>query len=164
MSAYMRLLTPMTDEECLLGALDDFGFERSMIEVHDTPVPLVGYQGDRRPQVANIVIRRQHLGPGSNDLGFVASPTGYQLIVSDADRPQHGDGWLSQLHVRYRAHWAEKQSRIEDAERRRLANERRRVVEAQRQAVHERAKKLGYRVEETREGETIRMVLVKRTY
>jgi len=30
--------------------------------------------------------------------------------------------------------------------------------------VHERAKKMGYHVRETHEGETIRMVLVKRTY
>lgn len=37
-------------------------------------------------------------------------------------------------------------------------------VELEELRQHERAKKMGYRVQETREGETIRMVLVKRTY
>ena len=49
-------------------------------------------------------------------------------------------------------------------ERRRVEEERQRVVEAQRQTVHERAKKMGYRVQESRVGETVRLVLVKRTY
>lgn len=45
-----------------------------------------------------------------------------------------------------------------------MEEERQRLVEAQRKTVHEKAKKLGYQVKESREGETIRLVLVKRTY
>ncbi len=41
------------------------------------------------------------------------------------------------------------------------AEERQMWVETQRQAVHERAKKMGFRVQGTREGETIRMILVR---
>ena len=97
-------------------------------------------------------------------MGFVASPTGYQAFVSGYDHPRFGKGWLAQLNSRYQAHWTSKQERIAAEERRRIEEERQRLIEAQRQAVHERAKKMGYRVQETREGQTIRMVLVKRTY
>jgi hypothetical protein len=164
MSAYITLLTPMTDQECLLAALTDLGFDASKVEIHATPVNLVGYMGDRRTQTANIVIRRQHIGSASNDVGFLATPTGYQAFVSGYDHPRFGAGWLSQLDNRYQSHWTAKQERIVAEERRRLEEERRRLVEAQRQAIHERAKKMGYRVQETREGEIIRLVLVKRTY
>ena len=163
MSAYLTLLTPMADQECLLAALADLGFDAAKVEVHATPVNLVGYVGDRRTPTANIVIRRQHVGAASNDIGFLASTTGYQAFVSD-DHPRFGTGWLTQLSGRYQIHWTAKQERVAAEERRRLEEERKRVVEAQRSAVHERAKKMGYRVQETREGETIRLVLVKRTY
>ncbi len=164
MSAYLRLMTPMIDRECLLAALADLGFDGTKVEIHEAPVALVGYQGDGRAQTANVVIRRQHLGAASNDIGFLATPTGYQAIVSDYDRARFGDGWLAQLVARYEAHRQVKQERLAAEERRRAEEERRRLVEAQRQAVYERAKKMGYRVTETREGETVRLVLVKRTY
>lgn len=164
MSAYITLLTPMTDQECLLAALTDLGFDATKVEVHETPVNLVGYAGDRRAQTANIVIRRQHVGAASNDVGFLASATGYQAFVSGYDHPRFGSGWLTQLNARYQVLWTAKQERLAAEERRRLEEERQRVVEAQRVAVHERAKKLGYIVKEAREGDKIRLVLVKRSY
>lgn len=164
MSAYMTLLTPMTDQECLLSALGDLGFDKSKVEVHATPVNLVGYTGDRRAQTANIVIRRQYVGSASNDVGFLATAMGYQAYVSGYDHPRFGTGWLSQLNNRYQSHWTTKQELLAAEERRRLEEERQRLVEAQRQAVYERAKKMGYQVKETRENDTIRLVLVKRTY
>jgi hypothetical protein len=164
MSAYLTLLTPMTDQECLLAALAELGFDSSKVEVHAAPVNLVGYTGDQREQKANIVIRRQHVGLASNDVGFLASATGYQAFVSGFDHPRFGTGWLSQLSSRYQTHWTARQERLAAEERRRLEEERQRLVEAQREAVHERASKMGYRVQETREGESIRLVLVKRTY
>ena len=164
MSAYITLTTPMTDQECLLSALAELGFDRRKVEVHPTAVPLVGYAGDRRDQTAHVVIRRQHLGSASNDLGFLSTETGYQALVSDYDRPRFGPGWLSGLSARYRAHWDAKRARLEAEERRRLEAERQRVVEAQRQAIYDRARALGYQVRETREGQTIRLALVKRTY
>jgi len=41
---------------------------------------------------------------------------------------------------------------------------RQKLVEAQQRAITERAKKMGYRVKETREEEKIRLVLIKRVY
>jgi hypothetical protein len=163
-SAYIALMTPMVDEACLIAALADVGFDRSKIEVHASPVALLGYEGDRRAQCANIVIRRQHIGRASNDVGFLASPTGYQALVSGYDHPRFGPGWLSELHQRYQAQWAAKVETLAAEERQRVEAERQHLVEAQRLAVHEKARKLGYRVEETREGDSIRLVLVKRTY
>ena len=164
MSAYITLMTPMTDEECLLAALADVGFDRTKVEVHASPAHLVGYQGDRRAQTANLVIRRQHVGGLSNDVGFLATPTGYQAFVSGYDHPRFGSGWLTQLNGCYQSHASAKQERLAAEERRRMEEERQRLVEAQRKAVHEKAKKLGYQIKESREGETIRLVLVKRTY
>ncbi len=164
MSAYITLTTPMTDEESLLAALAELGFDERKVEVHASPVELVGYQGDRRTQTATLIIRRQHIGPASNDIGFVSTPTGYKAVVSAYDRRAFGPAWLSKLDASYQVHWHAKQQRLAAEERRHLEAERQRVVEAQRAAIHERAQKLGYHVKETREGGTIRLALVRRTY
>lgn len=164
MSAYITLLTPMLDEECLLAALADLGFDRTRVEVHVAPVALVGFGADARGQTANVVIRRQHVGASSNDIGFLSTPTGYRLFISDYDRPRFGPDWLTRLTESYQRHSAAKQQRIAEEERRRLEEARRQLVESQRAAVHEKAKKMGYQVKETREGDTLRLVLIKRTY
>lgn len=164
MSAYITTLTPMTDQECLLAALFDLGFDESKVEVHATPVNLIGYEGSQRAQLAHVVIRRRNISNASNDVGFLASPTGYQLTVSGYDRTRFNADWIEQLHGRYQLHVSAKQERLAAEERERLEEERRRVVEAQRQAVYERAKKMGYSVSEKREADKIRLVLVKRTY
>lgn len=164
MSAYITLQTPMIDQECLLEALSDLGFDSSKIEVHETPVNLHGYMGDRRNQSANIVIRRQHVGRASNDVGFLKTPTGFQAYVSGYDHPRFGKGWLDKLHQQYQVHWNTKQERLAEIERLRLEEERKQLVESQKKAVYERAIKMGYMVKESKEGEQIRLVLVKRTY
>ncbi len=165
MSAYIVIATPMTDRECLLAALDDVGFSAKNIEIHETPVPLVGFEGTQREQLANLVLRRQFVGASSNDLGFLATPTGYRMIVSDYDRPRFDAAWQAKLAERYKSHADRKLAAlVEITERRRVEEERARLVEAQRQAIQEKAKKLGYRVEETREGENLRLVLVRRAY
>lgn len=164
MSAYITLMTPMMDPECLVAALADLGFDRTKVEIHESPVHLVGYRGDRREQRATIVIRRQYVSGSSNDVGFLATPTGYQALISDFDRSRFGSSWIAQLHERYQVHSATKQEHLAEDARRQLKEERHRLVEAQRAAVHEKAKKLGYQVKETREGETLRLVLMKRSY
>ena len=164
MSAYITLPTPITDEACLIEALADLGFDRSTVEVYPVAVPLVGYGGLGRGQDANVVIRREYIGALSNDLGFLVTATGYQALISDYDSTRFGKIWLEELHGHYQVHWAAKLERMAAEERRRQEEERKRLVEAQRVAVHEKAKKLGYQVKETREGEKLRLVLVKRIY
>ena len=55
------------------------------------PMHLDGYHGDKRAEVANIVIPRSLVnhymsGGASNDVGFVKTPDGFDAIVSDYDR------------------------------------------------------------------------------
>ena len=164
MSAYITMNTPMLDQECLLAALKDLGFEKEKIEVHNTPVPLVGYEGVGRQQTAQVVIRRRFVGASSNDIGFEMTSTGYRAHVSDYDRSRYGGGWLNRLSLAYDAHHRRKLARLAEAERQRVEEDRRRLVEAQRQEVHAKARKLGYRVKESRQGNTVRLVLVKRVY
>lgn len=172
MSAYITLATPMIDQECLLLALRDVGFTQECIEVHGEPVQLVGYEGRQRQQLAHIIVRRKHVGRASNDIGFERTTTGFQAHISGYDHPRYGGSWLKRVHVRYAEHNSAKQERLAKLEDRRLAEiearrreeERQNLVEAQRKAVREKARKMGYRVKETREGERIRLVLVKRVY
>lgn len=160
MSAYITLKTPMVDETCLIAAIEDAGVKRSALEISTQPVPLRGW---RRDQMANIILRKEITGDAFNDVGFLSTPTGYTAILSD-DHPRFGRAWLNRIHEHYKARWAEKERMLAEAERQKEEEKRRALVEAQRIAVHQRAKKLGYRVKESREGEIIRLVLVKRSY
>lgn len=160
MSAYITLMTPMIDQECLVAAIVDQGYTATSIELSASPVQLRGWQNGRQ---ANIVLRKEHTGDAFNDIGFLHTPTGYTAILSN-DYARFGPEWLSRVNARYQHHVTIKHERLAAEERRRVEEERQRLVEAQRLAVHQKAKKLGYQVKETREGETIRLVLVKRTY
>ncbi len=160
MSAYITLMTPMTDEDCLIAAIIDQGIAAAAIERSVSPAPLRGWQGGRQ---ANIVLRKEHTGDVFNDIGFLRTPTGYAAILSN-DYARFGPDWLSRVHTRYTHHETAKVERLAADERRRLDEERQKLVEAQKAAVQEKAKKLGYQVKESREGDTIRLVLVKRVY
>jgi hypothetical protein len=160
MSAYVTLVTPMLDEDCLAAAIVDQGFPEASIVRSVEPIVLRGWQKGRQ---AHVVLPKEHTGDAYNDIGFLRGPTGFTAILSN-DYARFGPEWLSRVSARYQAHWSAKQERLAAEERRQLEEERQRVVEAQRQAVHERARKMGYQVKETREGETLRLVLVKRTY
>ena len=160
MSAYITLMTPMVDQECLLSALADLGLRREQIAVHSEPVEMRGYQRGRK---ANVVIPKEVSGDSWNDIGFLRSATGYTAILSN-DYVRFGTEWLNKVNLRYQYHDTIKQERLAAEERQRQEEERKKLVEAQRASVYEKAKKLGYMVKESREGETLRLVLVKRSY
>jgi hypothetical protein len=62
------------DRRLLLAALADVGYT----EVEEgEALPLYGYEGDRRPETAELLVRRRHLGRLSNDLGFRCADRGY---------------------------------------------------------------------------------------
>jgi hypothetical protein len=85
--------------ELLIGALADVGYI-AVDEGHD--LPLFGFHGDQRPETAALVVRRQHIGPGSNDLGFAHGAEGYFPIISDFDhRTLLGGQFLPRLRVAY---------------------------------------------------------------
>jgi hypothetical protein len=78
--------TQIKDQACLILALKEMGFREDQIEVHETATHLYGYQGDVRADKAHVIIRRQHVGGMSNDIGFVRGPDGtFQAIISEFD-------------------------------------------------------------------------------
>jgi len=108
------------DRGLLLAALADLG--HSQIEEGEALI-LFGYAGDQRPETAEIVVRRRHLGAASNDLGFTRTPRGYTPIISEYDqRTLHGGRFLAMLRTAY-------SERVVEEVRRRLHGAARRTVE-----------------------------------
>jgi len=87
------------DHRLLLAALTDIGFP---IAEEGKNLPLYGYQGDPRPETAEIVVRRQHIGHASNDVGFTRTPDGYAPIISEFDqRTVLGGAFIPRLRTAY---------------------------------------------------------------
>jgi hypothetical protein len=85
--------------DLLLASLADLGF--SHVE-EGQEVALFGYEGDRRPETAAIVIRRRYIGDASNDLGFRLTNEGYIPIISEYDQRTLCVGqFLPRLRVAY---------------------------------------------------------------
>lgn len=83
MSAYKKFDDiQFRDLELLKKALHDLGF--AVLEEGEN-LQLYGYQGDLRPERAQLVIRREQLTSASNDLGFVRTEKGYAPVVSEYD-------------------------------------------------------------------------------
>ena len=109
-----------TSRALLLAALADVGYA----EVEEgEALPLYGYRGDRRPETAALVVRRRHLGPASNDLGFALTERGYVPVISEYDqRALRGGRLLPELRTAYN-------ERVVEEVRRRLRGTARRTVE-----------------------------------
>ena len=108
------------DRGLLLAALADLGY--SQVDEGES-LSLFGYQGDRRPETAEIVVRRNYLGSASNDLGFARTAGGYVPVVSEYDqRTLHGGQLLPKLRTAYN-------ERVVEEVRRRVHGTAKRVVE-----------------------------------
>ena len=74
MSHFVEIECALQDREALIAALNgEYG--EGNVEVHTKPENLYGYQGDKRSQQAQIVVRQKYVnkkssGGGSNDIGF----------------------------------------------------------------------------------------------
>jgi hypothetical protein len=108
MSQFDDFKTIITDEECLISALcrclNAYGqqIQRDWIECHKNPVNLYGYKGDKREQKANIIIRRNHVGNASNDIGFIKNADGtYSAIISEYDTGRFNARWRGDLQTHY---------------------------------------------------------------
>ena len=98
---------------CLVKALGDVEPRwTDRIEIHEKAVSLFGYHGDRRAEVANVIIRREFIGGSSNDIGFVSKQDGtVEAIISAFDRRQGRDEeWMNKLAMHYAYRVAEKQA------------------------------------------------------
>jgi hypothetical protein len=104
-SHFTTLRTQITDTDALVAALADMGYDE--VEVHDEAQPLIGYLGDTRRQRAHVIVRRRHVGRVSNDIGFERQADGhFTAVISDYDRPRHGEAWLARLTARHAYHAA----------------------------------------------------------
>ena len=93
MSHYTTLRTQLTDADALVAALADLGYPE--VEVH----------AEVAPQRAHVIVRRRHIGPESNDIGFERRDDGrFAAVVSDYDRARHGEDWLRRLTARHAYH------------------------------------------------------------
>jgi hypothetical protein len=100
MSHFARVQTKFVDADALVKALRDVGL--LVVEHHAQAQHLYGYQGDRRAQTAEVIIRRKHVGGCSNDIGFKRGQDGtLEAIISDFDRNRYGQPWLDHLAQRY---------------------------------------------------------------
>lgn len=106
MSEYGKATTKFRDEECLLGALADVGYDK--VEVHKDAQQLIDYHG--RPthylhadgDKAHIIVRRRYVGGAANDLGFFREADGtYSAIISAYDRGKHNAQWMIGLKQKY---------------------------------------------------------------
>jgi len=87
MSHYATIPTQFKYLDELVEALEAI---YNHVEVHEKPQHLYGYQGDKRKQMAEVIVRRQFISGLSNDLGFKLNErTGcYEMIVSEYDSKQ----------------------------------------------------------------------------
>ncbi|MCL5107437.1 MAG: DUF1257 domain-containing protein [Chloroflexi bacterium] len=108
------------DRRLLLAALAELGY--GTVEEGEA-LSLYGYQGDRRPETAEVVVRRQHLAPASNDLGFARTAQGYVPVISEYDGRTLLGG---QLLVKLRTAYGE---RVVEEVRRRLNGTARRAMD-----------------------------------
>ena len=106
MSKYMAFTdAAFKDRNCLLKALAECGYET--VEEGES-LSLYGYRGDRRPETAQIVVRRKHIGAASNDLGFQKTDAGYVPVISEYDQGYMMRGkFLSSLRTNYNLKSAE---------------------------------------------------------
>ncbi len=100
MSHYSKIQTQFAERDILLTCLAKLGYNN--VEVNAQPKHLFGYMGDPRPESAEVVIRRQHISPSSNDIGFRLKPDGmFEAIISEYDLEVLGAGWLQKLTQSY---------------------------------------------------------------
>jgi len=81
-SEFKLIETEFKDGDVLVESLKEMGYNP---EIHETPVNLYGYKGDKRQQKAHIVIPRRQVGAASNDVGFEKVGDKYKLHASQFD-------------------------------------------------------------------------------
>jgi len=112
MSKYLKIEIKFKDETTFREALRDVCKARGIQFEQGQHPYLYGYLGDRRPETAEYVIRRQHIGTSANDLGFARQADGsLGVVISDFDSRNTGAEIVAQVKQRYARLQVEKQAR-----------------------------------------------------
>ena len=102
MSKYSSINTDFDDQECLIEALVQDGFQPVMAEDQIQGDNLIGYQGDTRKERAHIILPRKQVGGAANDIGFVRQPDGkFSATISAFDQGAHGTKWLDKIRQKF---------------------------------------------------------------
>lgn len=114
MSHYTCIRTAIREVPFLVEALHEMGF--ADVEVHEKAQHLYGYQGDLRPETAEVIIRRKYIGAAANDVGFKRQESGeFEAVISEFDRRNRCNAaWLQELNHRYGYKVVKEQMRVED--------------------------------------------------
>jgi len=100
MSHYLDLETQMIDEKALVKALGRMGYNN--VETHANATNLYGYQGDMRPQKANVIVRRKYISSSANDIGWQKTEEGtFKAHISEFDSHRHNEDWQKKLATYY---------------------------------------------------------------
>lgn len=84
MSAYRETKTKITDQECLVKALESKGYKPEVLTGEGRQ--LVGIGGKVRPEKANVILSREQVGGASNEVGFQKLADGsFKAIISEYD-------------------------------------------------------------------------------
>ncbi len=149
MSAVVKTVTPFTQRDLLLEALDELG-----VVYHEKGNAImterVDDYGAQRFIYEQGAYRFQHDSSPWRKLNFKEWKT-----VS---------AFLGAVEKAYHQAYERLQQRLAEEERRLLEEERKRFVEQQKQVVIQRAKKQGYNIKEIRKGNKIQLQLVRTTY
>lgn len=107
-SEYTVVQIEYSDPGCIKAALTELGY---VFEDNKTAQNLYGYGGDKRKQMADIIVRRQHVGVAANDVGFKKKANGkYELIISEYDRGgKTGTNFMQKMKQLYAKHKTLKQ-------------------------------------------------------
>lgn len=82
MSEYHQCSINLTDDQCIIEALIEMGYQP---KVNNIAQNLYGYHGDKREQKAHIIIPRSQITSASNDIGFEKVGKNYIIHVSQYD-------------------------------------------------------------------------------
>jgi hypothetical protein len=95
----------LREEKYLVEALKEMGYE---VEVHPEGTELNSYYSEQEAEVANIVIRRQHLRGAYGDIGFARHPDGQFAMIEDEldDYGGYGRKWLGRVQQIYKENQA----------------------------------------------------------
>jgi hypothetical protein len=101
MSKYGETQTVLREEELLLDALTEMGYQ---VEVHPEGAPLNSYYSEQEAKIANVIIRRAQLPGAFGDVGFVRQPDGRFTLIEDEldDHRGYGRKWLGRVQQVYK--------------------------------------------------------------
>ena len=85
MSEFLEVVTEFSEKDCLVYALEQV-YGKGNVEVYREAKQLQGYKGDLRQQKAHIIVRKEFVGRGSNDLGFELVGKTYKMRISEYNK------------------------------------------------------------------------------